>query len=33
MGFFKDFYDHNYFVRSLNATCLVLTPKKREQKT
>ena len=33
MRFFKEFYDHNYFVRSLNATCLVLTLKKGEQKT
>lgn len=33
MRFFKEFYDHNYFVRSLNATFLVLTPKKGEQKT
>ena len=28
MGFFKEFYDHNCFVRSWNATFLVLIPKK-----
>ena len=28
MGFFKEFRDHNCFVRSLNATFLVLIPKK-----
>ena len=28
MGFFKEFHDHSCFVRSLNATFLVLIPKK-----
>ena len=28
MGFFKDFHDHSRFVKSLNATFLVLVPKK-----
>ena len=28
MGFFKEFYEHNRFVKSLNATFLVLIPKK-----
>ena len=28
MGFFKDFFEHNKFVRSLNSTFLVLIPKK-----
>ena len=28
MGFFKEFYKHNRFVKSLNATFLVLIPKK-----
>ena len=28
MGFFKEFHDHGRFVKSLNATFLVLTPKK-----
>ena len=28
MGFFREFHDHNCFVRSLNATFLVLIPKK-----
>ena len=28
MDFFREFYDHNSFVRSLNATFLVLIPKK-----
>ena len=28
MGFFKEFHDHNCFVKSLNATFLVLIPKK-----
>ena len=28
MNFFREFYDHNKFVKSLNATFLVLIPKK-----
>ena len=28
LGFFKEFYEHNRFVKSLNATFLVLIPKK-----
>ena len=28
MGFFREFHDHGRFVKSLNATFLVLTPKK-----
>ena len=28
LGFFKEFYEHNKFVKSLNATFLVLIPKK-----
>ena len=28
MGFFKEFHDHNCFVKSLNVTFLVLIPKK-----
>ena len=28
MGFFKDFFEHNKFVRNLNSTFLVLIPKK-----
>ena len=28
MGFFKDFFEHNKFMRSLNSTFLVLIPKK-----
>lgn len=28
MSFFKDFHEHNNFVKSLNATFLVLLPKK-----
>ena len=28
MEFFKDFFDHNKFVRNLNSTFLVLIPKK-----
>ena len=28
MGFFKDFFEQNKFVRSLNSTFLVLIPKK-----
>ena len=28
MSFFKDFHEHNNFVKSLNATFLVLIPKK-----
>ena len=27
MGFFKEFHEHNKFVRSLNSTFLVLVPK------
>ena len=30
MGFFKEFYEHNRFVRSLNSTFMVLIPKKRD---
>ena len=29
MGFFKDFFEQNKFVRSLNSTFLVLIPKKQ----
>ena len=29
LGFFKEFFDHNQFVKSLNATFLVLIPKGR----
>ena len=28
MSFFNEFYNHNRFVKSLNATCLVMIPKK-----
>ena len=28
LGFFKEFHEHNRFVKSLNATVLVLIPKK-----
>ena len=28
VGFFKEFFEHNRFVKSLNATFLVLVPKK-----
>ena len=28
MSFFKEFHDHSKFVKSLNATFLVLIPKK-----
>ena len=28
LGFFKEFYEHNKFVKSLNSTFLVLIPKK-----
>ena len=28
LGFFKEFYEHNRFIKSLNATFLVLIPKK-----
>ena len=28
VGFFRKFYEHNRFVKSLNATFLVLIPKK-----
>ena len=28
LGFFKEYYEHNRFVKSLNATFLVLIPKK-----
>lgn len=28
MGFFRDFHNHGRFVKSLNATFLVLMPKK-----
>ena len=28
LGFFKEFYEHNIFVESLNSTFLVLIPKK-----
>ena len=28
LGFFQEFYEHNRFVKSLNATLLVLIPKK-----
>ena len=28
MGFFKEFYDNNKFVRSLNSTFLLLIPQK-----
>ena len=27
MGFFREFFQHNQFVKSLNATFLVLVPK------
>lgn len=30
MGFFREFHEHGRFVRSLNATFLVLVSKKRE---
>ena len=30
MGFFREFYDNNCFVKSLNATFLVLIQKKGE---
>ena len=29
MSFFRDFYEHGKFVKSLNATFLVLIPKKK----
>ena len=29
MGFFREFFEHNQFVKSLNATFLVLVPKGR----
>ena len=29
MGFFREFYEHSQFVKSLNATFLVLVPKRR----
>ena len=29
MGFFREFFEHNQFVKSLNATFLVLVPKRR----
>ena len=29
MGFFREFHDHNNFVKNLNATFLVLIRKKR----
>ena len=29
MGFFKEFFEHSQFVKSLNATLLVLVPKRR----
>ena len=29
MGFFREFFEHNWFVKSLNATFLVLVPKGR----
>ena len=29
MGFFKEFYEPKKFVRSLNATFLVMIPKKK----
>ena len=29
MGFFKEFFEHSRFVKSLNATFLVLVPKRR----
>ena len=28
-GFFKEFFEHSRFVKSLNATFLVLVPKRR----
>ena len=28
MGFFKEFFEHSRFVKSLNVTFLVLIPKK-----
>ena len=28
LGFFKEYYEHSRFVKSLNATFLVLIPKK-----
>ena len=28
MNFFREFYDHNKFVKNLNATFVVLIPKK-----
>ena len=33
MGFFKEFHEHNCFVRSLNATFLVFILEKGKQKT
>ena len=32
MGLFKEFYEHNKFVRNLNTTFLVLIPKKGVQR-
>ena len=32
LGFFKEFFEHNQFVKSLNATFLVLIPKGRTVK-
>ena len=29
LGFFREFFEHNRFVKSLNATFLVLVPKRR----
>ena len=29
LGFFREFFEHNQFVKSLNATFLVLIPKRR----
>ena len=29
MNFFREFYEHGKFVKSLNATFLILIPKKR----
>ena len=33
LGFFEDFYEQWLFERSLNATYLVLIPKKKKKKT
>lgn len=33
LGFFLDFYEHECFVRSINATFMVLIPNKGEKRT